>query len=52
MHRPTTGQPHTNGRDLAGVVGFGVDPDARELAQPAGVRQPELGECVDDELLD
>jgi hypothetical protein len=55
VHRAPVPEPHTDRADLArhdiGVVGV-VEPHACEAGQPSGVRQPEFGECVDDQPLD
>ena len=52
VHRSPTREPHADRADLARVRALGVDPDPRVVVEPAGVRQTELGEGVDDQLLD
>jgi hypothetical protein len=47
VHRPAPSDPDADRRDLAPV-----DPHAGEAVEPAGPRQPEVGQRVDDDLLD
>ena len=52
VHRAAAREAYTDGADLARVLARRVDPHARVAVEPAGVRQAEIGEHVDHELLD
>ncbi len=52
VHRATPRQPDTDRGDLARVRPVGVDPHARIVRQPTGAGQAQLGERVDQQLLD
>ena len=52
VHRSTAGQSHTDRRNLAGIIGLGVDPHAGIVAQATDVGETEVPEGIDDELLD
>ena len=52
VHRPATREAHADGRDLAGVLALGIDPDPGEAIEPAGAGQAQVGQRVDHHLLD
>ena len=52
VHRSTAAQSHTDRGDLAGMIGLGLDPHARKVAQTPDLAEPEIAEDVDHDLLD
>ncbi len=52
MHGATPGEAHADGGDLAGFVGADADPHAGVVGQTVGARQADVGQHVDDQLLD
>ena len=52
MHGAAAGQPHADRRDLAGGRARRVDPHPGVVGEPARPGQPELGERVDQQVLD
>ena len=52
VHRPATRQPDAYRGDLARFGAVRIDPHAGISGQPTDIGQPEVGEGIDDELLD
>ena len=52
VHRPPAGEAHADRRDLARVVALGVDPHPGVLPQAPRSGQADVGERVDQQLLD